>query len=194
MGMYHHIRKLWKQPKANLGDVWKQHLIAWRKGDATVRLDHPTRIDRARSLGYRAKQGIFVVRQRVSAGGHKRPDFAGGRHSKNLRTTMILAKNYKLIAEERANKSFTNCEVLNSYYVAGDSKHYWYEVILVDRAHPSVAADHRTNWVTDPSHRGRVYRGKTSAGRKIRGLHHKGTGAENLRPSKDAHNNLGRAH
>ena len=153
-----------------------------------MRLEHPTRLDRARSLGYKAKQGIFVVRQRVAAGGHKRPDFAGGRHSKNFRRTMILAKNYRLIAEERANKQFPNCEVLNSYPVANDSKHYWYEVILVDRAHPSVRADNRTAWITNPTHRGRVYRGKTSAGRKIRGLRYKGTGAENLRPSKDANN------
>lgn len=194
MGMQTYVGELWKQPKENLGPVWKEHLMAWRRQPATLRLEHPTRIDRARSLGYRAKQGIFVVRQRVPAGGHKRPDFAGGRHSTNFRTTMILAKNYKLIAEERANKQFPNCEVLNSYYVGGDSKHYWYEVIIVDRMHPSVRADHRIAWMASPVHRGRVFRGKTSSGRKIRGLHHKGKGAENLRPSKDAHNNLGQAH
>ncbi len=188
MGMYQHIRELWKQPKENLGAVWKEHLVAWRRDPATKRLEHPTRLDRARALGYRAKQGIFVVRQRVSAGGHKREDFDGGRHSKHFRTTMILAKNYQLIAEERANKQFPNCEVLNSYYVAADSKHYWYEVIMVDRAHPTVGADHRIGWMTNPVQRGRVYRGRTSAGRKIRGLRHKGKGAENLRPSKDANN------
>jgi len=188
MGMYHQIGELWKQPKERMGAVYKEHLIAWRKGPATVRLQHPTRLDRARSLGYRAKQGILIVRQRVASGGHKREDFDGGRHSKNFRTTMILAKNYKLIAEERANKQFQNCEVLNSYFVGGDSKHYWYEIILVDRAHPAVRADHRIGWMANPTHRGRVYRGKTSAGRKIRGLRHKGIGAENLRPSKDANN------
>lgn len=188
MGMYHRIGELWKQPKERMGAVYKQHLIDWRQGPATIRLEHPTRLDRARALGYKAKQGILIVRQRVAAGGHKRPDFDGGRHSTNFRTTMILAKNYKLIAEERANKQFPNCEVLNSYYVGGDSKHYWYEVILVDRAHPAISADHRLRWVTNPAHRGRVYRGKTSAGRKIRGLRYKGIGAENLRPSKDANN------
>ncbi len=185
MGMYQHIGELWKQPKENLGAMWRQHLIAWRREPATVRLQRPTRLDRARSLGYKAKQGILVVRQRVSAGAHKRPDFDGGRHSKHFRTTMILAKNYQLIAEERANKKFPNCEVLSSYYVAGDSKHYWYEIILLDRAHPSVRADARTAWVSSPSQRGRVFRGRTSAGRKMRGLWHKGTGAEHMRPSRD---------
>jgi large subunit ribosomal protein L15e len=184
--MYQQLGELWKQPKERLGELWKQHLIAWRREPATVRLARPTRIDRARSLGYRAKQGILVVRQRVSAGGHKRPDFDGGRHSKHFRTTAILAKNYRLIAEERANKKFPNCEVLNSYYVGGDSKHYWYEVILVDRAHPAVRADPRVAWMTNPVQRGRAFRGRTSAGRKMRGLRHKGLGAENLRPSRDA--------
>lgn len=185
MGMNHYIGELWKQPKEQLGQLYKQHLIAWRREPATVRLEHPTRLDRARALGYRAKQGIFVVRQRVPAGGHKREDFDGGRHSKHFRTTMILDKNYRQIAEERANKQYPNCEVLNSYAVAGDSKHYWYEVILVDRSHPAVAADARLAWIANPGQRGRVFRGKTSAGRKSRGLRHKGKGAEHMRPSKD---------
>lgn len=188
MGVYQRIAELWKKPKENMGAVYKQHLIDWRKGPTTVRLQHPTRLDKARALGYKAKLGIIVVRQRVDAGGHKRPDFSGGRHSKHFRTTQILAKNYRLIAEERANKHFPNCEVLNSYFVGGDSKHYWYEVILADRGHPSVAKDSRTGWITSPAQRGRVFRGRTSAGRKVRGLRHKGKGAENLRPSKDANN------
>ncbi len=186
MGLYNYIGEMWKKPRERMGDAFRQHLIAWRREPATLRLQYPTRLDRARSLGYRAKQGILIVRQRVSAGGHKRPDFDGGRHSKHFRTTMILAKNYRLIAEERANKHFPNCEVLNSYQVANDSKHYWYEVILVDRAHPAVRADSRISWMANPVHRGRVFRGKTSAGRKIRGLRHKGKGAERLRPSKVA--------
>ncbi|MEM4246826.1 MAG: 50S ribosomal protein L15e, partial [Candidatus Woesearchaeota archaeon] len=68
------------------------------------------------------------------------------------------------------------------------SKHYWYEVILADRGSPAVVKDSRISWIAKPSQRGRVFRGKTSAGRKIRGLRHKGKGAENLRPSKDANN------
>jgi large subunit ribosomal protein L15e len=97
---------------------------------------------------------------------------------------MNLHKNYQAIAEERANKSFVNCEVLNSYYVGEDGKSYWYEVILVDRAHPSVLADKRTAGIT--RQRGRAYRGLTSAGRRTRGLHNKGMGAEKIRPSRRA--------
>jgi len=60
MGVYKHIRELWKQPKKNLGELWKQRLILWRRGEATVKIKHPTRLDRARSLGYKAKQGVFI--------------------------------------------------------------------------------------------------------------------------------------
>ena len=61
MGLYKYIRDLYKQPKDNLGEVWKQRLLELRRAPATVKLSRPTRIDRARSLGYRAKQGIFIV-------------------------------------------------------------------------------------------------------------------------------------
>ena len=97
---------------------------------------------------------------------------------------MVLNPTYQLIAEQRANTKYPNCEVLNSYYVAEDGVYYWYEIILVDKAHPQIVADKNINWICDVS--GRVERGLTSAGRNIRGLRNKGKGSEHLRPSKHA--------
>ena len=71
---------------------------------------------------------------------------------------------YQLISEIRAQKHFVNCEVLNSYFVGKDGKHHWYEVILVDRAHPNIIKDKKLNWIS--LKKGRVYRGLTAAGRK----------------------------
>ena len=187
MSLYKHVRELWKQPKQNLGEVWKQRLIQWRKEEVTVRIPKPTRIDRARSLGYRAKQGILIVRQRVIRGGHKRPTIRKGRRSKHFGQRKDLDKSYQQIAEERASKKYVNCEVLNSYYVGEDGRYFWYEVILVDRAHPQILADKKLKWISRPQHKGRVFRGLTSAGRKSRGLRsNKGKGAEKLRPSRTA--------
>ncbi len=184
MGIYKYVRDLWKKPKENLKELYKERLIKWRKEPATKRLEHPTRIDRARSLGYKAKPGYIIVRQRVSAGGKKRPTIRKGRRSKHMRQRKVISKSYQLIAEERANKKYKNCEVLNSYWVGKDAKNYWFEVILIDRSHPAIKKDKKISWISKD--KGRVFRGKTSAGKKSRGLLHKGKGAEKLRPSQRA--------
>ena len=183
MGLYKYLVQNWRK-EAMPAELKRARLIQWRREPATNRIESPTRLDRARALGYRAKQGIFVVRQRVSRGSHRRPDWSGGRHSHNMGARLNLRKNYQMIAEERAADAYLNCEILNSYYVAEDGKHYWYEVIVADRAHPSVVADKRTSWVV--KQRSRVYRGLTGAGRRTRGLLHKGMGSEKARPSRRA--------
>ena len=72
------------------------------------------------------------------------------------------AKSLRLIAEERAARKYPNLEVLNSYWVWEDGRSKWFEVILVDR---TLLPDLRLG-----KGRGRVFRGLTSAGRKVRGL------------------------
>lgn len=188
MGIYKKIREAWKKPRENILELWKSRLIAWRKGPACVRIERPTRLDRARSLGYKAKQGIFVVRQRVIRGGHRREKLKGGRKPSRYGTRKNLSISYQVIAEQRANKNYPNCNVLNSYWVATDGKHNWYEVIMVDRAHPSIKSDKNLQWMTKDEHKSRVQRGLTSAGKKARGLRKKGTGAEKVRPSRTSNN------
>ena len=172
MGLYKHIQKIWKKPRESLGVGFRDKLVKWRRQNVTVRIKRPTRLDKARSLGYRAKQGIFMVRQRVSKGGHTKPKRAGGRRSKRASPRMTLSKNYKVIAEERTNKKYPNCEVLNSYLV-----------IMLEKS--LIKKDKKLGWIS--GQRGRVHRGITSAGRKMRGLRHKGKGSEKTRPSRKAH-------
>ena len=183
MGFYKYIQEVWKKPKQGLGDLWGQRLIAWRREPVSVRLDRPTRIDRARSLGFKAKPGFIIVRQRVIRGSHKRPRIRKGRRSKHKRQNLVLAKNYQVIAEERASKKYLNCEVLNSYWVAEDGRYKWFEVILLDKSHPAVKSDKELGWINKKQHSNRVGRGLTSAGRKSRGLRIKGKGSEKMRPS-----------
>ncbi len=181
MGLYQQVRELWKKPKENLGALWTERLIAWRKENSTVKLEHPTRIDRARSLGYKAKQGFVVVRQKVIRGGHTKNMFQGGRRSKRFGMRMDLRKNLQQVAEERAQKQFDNLMVLNSYWVASDGQHSWYEVIFIDPNHPVIKSDKNLAWVQSRKAHSRVFHGQTSAGRKGRGLRWKGKGAEHLR-------------
>lgn len=186
MGMYKHIRKIWKKPRESLGDIWQKRILGWKEEYTTIRIKRPTRLDRARSLGYRAKQGFILVRQRVDRGGRQRPTIRKGRRSKHFGQRKDVDKSYQSVAEERSVKKYPNCEVLNSYYVGEDGNHFWYEVILVDKAHPQILADPRINWIFKNKHTGRVFRGLTSAARKSRGLRNKGKGAEKLRPSRTA--------
>ena len=186
MGLYKYIRKVWAKPKVGLGPEWQARLIKWRRQPSTIRLERPTRLDRARTIGYRAKPGVIIIRQRVIRGGRMRENNLGGRRPRHNVRRKVVDKNYRQIAEERANKKYPNCEVLNSYPVVKDGRYYWFEVILVDRSNPSVLKDKNLNFVARKNNRGRVFRGLTSAGRKARGLRHKGKGAEHLRPSKKA--------
>jgi large subunit ribosomal protein L15e len=187
MSLYKYVRNAWKKPKVSMPELWRERLIKWRREHVTTRIERPTRIDRARSLGYKAKQGYIVVRQRVLRGGHTRPQIKKGRRPRNYGTRLSLRKNYQQIAEERVQKKYDNLVVLNSYWVAEDGKHYWYEIILVDPDHPVIKADDKINWISSKSNRSRVFHGKTSAGRKGRGLRSgKGKGYEKARPSRRA--------
>ncbi|MGC8585310.1 MAG: 50S ribosomal protein L15e [Thermoplasmata archaeon] len=168
--MYYFISQVWKKPKEGwLGEEQWKRMISWRRGPSVVRIERPTRLDRARKLGYKAKQGIIVVRVRVRRGGFNKPAIRGGRRPKRRGILKItLRKSIRLIAEERSAKRYPNMEVLNSYYVGEDGLYKYYEVILVDRSHPAIINDKHLSWITDQ--KGRVYRAKTSAGQKIRGL------------------------
>jgi len=181
MGFYKFLRELWKTPRKN--KVYSDRLISWRREPTTIKIKRPTRLDRARSLGYRAKEGIIIVRQRMKRGGKTRPDF-GRRRTKRSGKRLVLSKNYQAVAEERASKKFTNLEVLNSYFVAQDGRYAWYEIIMVDWAHPVIRKDKKLNFLI--KNKKRAIRGLTSAGKRSRGLRNKGKGAEKLRPSRRA--------
>ena len=192
--LYGYVRDAWKDP----GDSWlkqirQERLVAWRRGESFVRLEHPTRIDRARALGWKAKPGYVVVRARVRRGGLRKHNPPGGRKPKRRGMNKItMAKSIQRIAEERVAKRYPNMEVLASYWVGEDGMHKFYEVLLIDPQHPVIRADPRSAWIAEPQHQGRVFRGLTPAGKKGRGLRHKGTGAEKVRPSIGAHGRQGK--
>jgi len=169
--MYHYIAVLWREHGEEHEKLIKSRLIEWRREPSIVRIEKPTRLERARKLGYKAKPGFIVVRVRVRKGGLRKPRPRSGRRPKRMGVYgHSPKKSLRLIAEERAARRYRNLEVLNSYYVGEDGLYKYYEVILVDPHHPAILNDPDINWIANPSQRGRVFRGKTSAGRKIRGL------------------------
>jgi len=182
---YSHIRDAWKDPdEGKLAELQWQRQQEWRTQGAIERIDRPTRLDRARSLGYKAKQGVVVARASVRKGGARKQRFTAGRRSKRQGVTRITRrKDIQRVAEERCTRVYPNLRVLNSYPVGEDGRQKWYEVILLDPNHPAIENDEDLNWICDDTHDNRALRGLTSAGQKNRGLGAKGKGTEHTRPS-----------
>ena len=185
---YKYLAEAWSKPeKSFVDELMRQRLIEWRRQPTIYRIEKPTRLDRARKLGYKAKQGFVVVRVRVRRGGLRKQRPKAGRRPKRMGVKKFKpAKSLRLIAEERAARKFPNLEVLNSYWVGEDGRSKWFEVLMVDPNHPAIKADKDINWICRRQHRGRVFRGLTSASKKVRSLRRRGKGAEKFRPSKKA--------
>ena len=129
---------LWRENAPAL----RERAIKWRKENAVTRIEKPSRIQRARRLGYKAKQGIIVVRMRVGTGGMRRKRPRSGRRPKHLGVTRIKADvSMKEVADRRVLERYPNMKLLGSYYLYKDGMHYWFEVILADPSHPRVSKD-----------------------------------------------------
>lgn len=134
--------RLWKENSIEI----RERIVKWRKQNAVTRIDKPSRIQRARRLGYKAKQGIIVVRMRVGTGGMRKQRPTSGRRPKHLGVTRIKADdNMKTVAERRVLERYPNMKLLGSYYIYKDGKHYWFEVILADPVHPRIMQDKELN-------------------------------------------------
>ncbi|XWS60112.1 hypothetical protein CRYUN_Cryun07bG0006500 [Craigia yunnanensis] len=190
LGAYKYVSELWRKKQS---DVMRflQRVRCWeyRQHPSIVRVNHPTRPDKARRLGYKAKQGYVVYRVRVRRGGRKRPVPKGivyGKPTNQGVTQLKFQRSKRSVAEERAGRKLGGLRVVNSYWLNEDSTYKYFEVILVDTAHNAIRNDPRINWICNPVHKHRELRGLTSAGKKYRGLRGKGHLHHKARPSRRA--------
>ena len=168
MGLYTHIKQNTIDSYKNRSEPYRQRLIDFNRQPPITRVERPTNIARARTLGYRAKQGVIVVRVRVIGGSSKRKTASGGRKPSKSGRYFTRHKPLIAIAEGRASRKFSNCEVLNSYFVGKSGSNSFFEVILLERSNPSVLSDKIYSKIV--ASKGRAMRGVTSAGRSHRGL------------------------
>lgn len=130
--------RMWRENSVHL----RERVVGWRRQNALTRIERPSRLDRARRLGYKAKEGIVMVRMRVGTGGMRRQRPKGGRRPKHLGVTKIKAGiNMRKVAENRVLERYPNMKLLGSYFVYKDGMHYWFEIILADAAHPRIYND-----------------------------------------------------
>ncbi len=147
--MYRANNSIWRQMFKERGEQLKSIGINLRQKPTIERLERPSRLDRARRLGYKAKPGFIVVRVKVGRGGMRRVKPDKGRRPKHSGLTRMKADvNMQQTAERRATDKFPNLKALNSYYLFEDGKNAWYEVILIDTHHPSVTSDKNVGVLT----------------------------------------------
>ena len=192
MGAYKYVEELWRKKQS---DVMRflLRVRAWeyRQLPKIYRVNGPLRHEKARRLGYKAKQGFVVYRVGVRRGGRKRPNSKGivyGKPKHQGIHKMKATRNLRSVAEERVGRRCGALRVLNSYWINQDATYKYFEVILVDPMHNAIRNDPRMQWITKPVHKHRELRGLTSAGRKYRGLRVSGHRANKLIGGSRRHN------
>mmetsp|Transcript_17141 Transcript_17141/g.28651 ORF Transcript_17141/g.28651 Transcript_17141/m.28651 type:complete len:206 (+) Transcript_17141:53-670(+) len=178
MGAYKYLEEVWRKKQSDvLRFLLRVRAWEYRQHKKVVRVNRPTRTDKAHKLGYKAKQGYVIYRVAVRRGGRKRPNHKGIVHGKPKNqgiNEIKFARNLRSVAEERVGRECGNLRVLNSYWVNQDATYKYFEVILLDPNHVVIRNDPRINWICKPVMKHRERRGLTSAGRKHRGLRVKG--------------------
>uniref|UniRef100_M3YXQ0 Ribosomal protein L15 n=1 Tax=Mustela putorius furo TaxID=9669 RepID=M3YXQ0_MUSPF len=168
MGTYKHIQELWRKKQSNVMRFLLR-VRCWQYHQPLHTAPRPTRPDKARRLGYKAKQGYVIYQIRVRRGGRKCPVPKGATYSKPVHHG-VNQLNLQSVAEERAGYHCRALRVLNSYQVGEGSAYKLLEVILTDPCHKAIRRNPDTQGITTPVHKRREMRGLTSAGRKSRGL------------------------
>uniref|UniRef100_A0A8C5XMT7 Ribosomal protein L15 n=1 Tax=Microcebus murinus TaxID=30608 RepID=A0A8C5XMT7_MICMU len=165
MGAYKYIQELWRKTQSDvMRFLLRVRCWQYRQLSALHRAPRPTRPDKARRLGYKAKQGYVIYRIPVRRGGRKRPVPKGATYGKPVHHGVNQLK------FARTGRHCGALRVLNSYWVDEDSTYKFFEVILIDPFHKAIRTNPDTQWITKPVHKHREMRGLTSAGRKSRGL------------------------
>ncbi|KAH0565909.1 hypothetical protein GP486_000689 [Trichoglossum hirsutum] len=174
MGALKYVEELQKKKQSDvLRFLLRVRCWELRQLNVIHRASRPSRPDKARRLGYKAKQGYVIYRIRVRRGGRKRPVPKGATYGKPTNqgvNQLKYQRSLKSTAEERVGRRCANLRVLNSYWINQDSTYKYFEVILVDPQHKAIRRDPRINWIVNPVHKHRESRGLTSTGKKSRGL------------------------
>ena len=190
MGAYKYLEELWKKKQSDLMRfVLRMRTWEYRQLPAIHKCSRPSRPEKARKMGYKAKQGYVVYRVRIRRGGRKKPVRKGiinGKPKSQGVVGLKASKSLRVVAEARVGKKLGNLRVLNSYWVGQDATFKFFEVILVDPSHKAIRRDPKINWICRPVNKRREERGLTSAGKKYRGLRVKGVNDNKNRPSRTA--------
>ena len=166
MGAYKYLEELWRKKQSDvMRFILRIRNWEYRQLPAIHRVTRPSRPDKARRLGYKAKQGYCIYRVRIRRGGRKKPVSKGivyGKPASQGVNQLKPGRNHRSLAEERVGRKLGSLRVLSSYWVSQDSTYKFYEIIMVDPFHNAIRNDARINWLTKPVHKHRELRGDFS--------------------------------
>ena len=155
MGAYKYLEELYKKKQSDvLRFLLRVRCWEFRQLNVIHRASRPSRPDKARRLGYKAKQGYVIYRVRVRRGNRKKHAPKGATYGKPVRQGVNQLKpnrSLRVLAEERVGRKAANLRVLNSYWVNQDGVYKYFEVICVDPQHKAIRRDARINWIADPA-------------------------------------------
>ncbi|MBI5047040.1 50S ribosomal protein L15e [Candidatus Micrarchaeota archaeon] len=157
MGAYKYIVQTLQKQYKERDDSFRAKTMEWRHSPVVEKVEHPTNLSRARTLGYKAKQGYVIIRTRIEKGRRTRRKPMGGRKHKNFYRFVQPGMSHQAMAEQRVNRIYKNLEVLNSYWIGEDGVYKYFEVILADPTKPTVN-------ISSVMRQGKSFRGLTSAG------------------------------
>ena len=119
MGAYKYLEELQRKKQSDvMRFLYRVRCWEYRQKNVIHRASRPSRPDKARRLGYKAKQGFVIYRIRVRRGGRKRPVPKGATYGKPTNqgvNQLKYQKSLRSTAEERVGRRASNLRVLNSY-------------------------------------------------------------------------------
>jgi large subunit ribosomal protein L15e len=140
---YSEMSKTWQKVYSEKAGDILQRAVQLRKGPTVARLERPSRINKARMMGYKAKEGVVVVRIKLSRHGMRRPRPTSGRRPKHMGVLRMKSDEpVQHVAERRVLEKYRNLKLLGSYLFWQDGKHSWFECILIDPLNPSISSDY----------------------------------------------------
>lgn len=142
MGAYKYLEELYKKKQSDvMRFLLRVRCWEYRQLNVVHRASRPSRPDKARRLGYKAKQGYVIYRVRVRRGNRKRMAKKGATFGKPVNqgvSQLKFQRSLRSVAEERVGTRCPNLRVLNSYWVNQDATYKFFEVILVDPSHKVI--------------------------------------------------------
>ncbi len=143
MGAYKYLEELYKKKQSDvMRFLLRVRCWEYRQLNVVHRASRPSRPDKARRLGYKAKQGYVIYRVRVRRGNRKRMAKKGATYGKPVNqgvSQLKFQRSLRSVAEERVGTRCPNLRVLNSYWVNQDATYKFFEVILVDPSHKVIS-------------------------------------------------------